>query len=126
MGGNALKKVSNISQIPTSCFADQTNLTEVTFGSDCTMIGLGAFSNTTPPSSEKICLVIPKHIKTISMNAFSNSNFKVCIEYTEDNKPEKYSDIGQIYYYYSETEPTTVGNYWHYVNGEPTVWTVEE
>lgn len=25
-------------------------------------------------------------------------------------------------YYYSETEPTTEGNYWHYVNGEVTVW----
>ena len=25
-------------------------------------------------------------------------------------------------YYYSKTEPTTVGNYWHYVDGVPTVW----
>ena len=25
-------------------------------------------------------------------------------------------------YYYSEKEPTTEGNYWHYVNGVPTVW----
>ena len=25
-------------------------------------------------------------------------------------------------YYYSETEPTTTGNYWHYVNGVPTIW----
>ena len=24
--------------------------------------------------------------------------------------------------YYSETEPTTTGNYWHYVNGEIVVW----
>ena len=25
-------------------------------------------------------------------------------------------------YYYSETQPTTTGNYWHYVDGVPTVW----
>ena len=25
-------------------------------------------------------------------------------------------------YYYSETEPTEEGNYWHYVDGEVTVW----
>ena len=25
-------------------------------------------------------------------------------------------------YYYSETKPTTTGNYWHYVDGVPTIW----
>ena len=25
-------------------------------------------------------------------------------------------------YYYSETEPTSSGNYWHYVDGIPTAW----
>ena len=25
-------------------------------------------------------------------------------------------------YYYSETQPTTSGNYWRYVNGVPTAW----
>ena len=25
-------------------------------------------------------------------------------------------------YYYSETEPTTEGNFWHYVDGEIVVW----
>lgn len=25
-------------------------------------------------------------------------------------------------YYYSESEPTTEGNYWHYVDGVPTIW----
>jgi hypothetical protein len=26
------------------------------------------------------------------------------------------------WYYYSETKPTVQGNYWHYVDGVPTVW----
>ncbi|MBQ9709005.1 MAG: hypothetical protein IJV67_00080 [Clostridia bacterium] len=25
-------------------------------------------------------------------------------------------------YYYSETQPTVAGKYWHYVNGVPTAW----
>ncbi len=25
-------------------------------------------------------------------------------------------------YYYSETQPTEPGNYWHYVDGKPTPW----
>ena len=25
-------------------------------------------------------------------------------------------------YYYSETEPTSSGNYWHYIDGVPTIW----
>ena len=29
-------------------------------------------------------------------------------------------------YYYSETEPTEPGNYWHYVDGIPTPWETEE
>jgi hypothetical protein len=29
-------------------------------------------------------------------------------------------------YYYSESEPTTEGNWWHYVDDVPTVWEVED
>ena len=29
-------------------------------------------------------------------------------------------------YYYSESKPTGSGNYWHYVDGKPTVWASDE
>ena len=29
-------------------------------------------------------------------------------------------------YFYSETEPTQLGNYWRYVDGVPTPWKTEE
>jgi hypothetical protein len=29
-------------------------------------------------------------------------------------------------YYYSDTQPTADGNWWHYVDGVPTVWAVED
>jgi hypothetical protein len=28
----------------------------------------------------------------------------------------------EVVYYYSETEPSEPGNYWHYVDGEATPW----
>ena len=30
------------------------------------------------------------------------------------------------WYYYSESKPTESGNYWHYVDGKPTVWVSDE
>ena len=48
--------------------------------------------------------------------------------------PEKWANILESYvndydgidrptvYYYSETEPAEAGNYWHYVDGVPTIW----
>ena len=31
-----------------------------------------------------------------------------------------------MWYYYSESKPTGSGNYWHYVDGKPTVWASDE
>ena len=31
-------------------------------------------------------------------------------------------DSSPLLSFYSETKPTSAGNFWHYVNGEPTVW----
>lgn len=119
--GSSLITVKNISQITTQCFYNQINLQNVTFNIDCDTIGLSAFENTCQTQEEK-CLVIPKYIQNISFNAFKDSGFKVCIEYEKGKNPSGYSDNGNTYYYYSETEPTDADNYWHYVNGEPTIW----
>lgn len=119
--GSSLTTVKNISQITTQCFSNQINLQNVTFNIDCDSIGLGAFSNTC--KTQEKCLVIPKYIKNIFVNAFEGSGFKVCLEYEKGKKPSEYSDDGgNTYYYYSEIEPTEVGNYWHYINEEPVIW----
>ena len=31
-------------------------------------------------------------------------------------------EVGSVIYYYSESEPQVAGNYWHYVEGVPTIW----
>jgi len=33
--------------------------------------------------------------------------------------------INATRYYYSETTPTEEGNFWHYVDEVPTIWTLE-
>ena len=35
---------------------------------------------------------------------------------------DQVAEVGAIIYYLSETEPTEVGNFWHYVDGEPVIW----
>lgn len=120
VNGSSLTTVKNISQITTNCFSNQINLQNVTFNIDCDSISMSAFSNTCKTQGK--CLVIPKYIQNIYFNAFDGSGFKVCIEYEKGKKPSGYSDNGNTYYYYSETEPTDAGNYWHYVNGEPAIW----
>lgn len=123
--GGMLTTVRNVSDIPECFCAGNTYLNEVTFNIDCRSIGFEAFVNTCNHAQVTgKCLVIPKYITNIANDAFYNSGFRVCIEYTSPaTKPSGYSDdIGKDYYYYSETEPTEVGNYWHYVNGEPVIW----
>jgi hypothetical protein len=78
-------------------------------------------------------VVIPRSVTTIGDAAFHNctSLTKVYYKGTE----AEWSNISIVgtfnsylknatRYYYSETQPTTYGNYWHYVDGVPTVWEI--
>ena len=59
----------------------------------------------------------------VSNNAFMNIE-NVNIYFVNNSLADKtfnYSDTNKVYLY-SETEPTTSGNYWHYVDGEIVVW----
>ena len=78
----------------------------------------------------KISIVLPKSIKNIGKEALA-SNYIECIYYkgnvADYNKIQSASDYKKastVLYYYSETEPTEVGNYWHYVDSKPTAWEV--
>ena len=75
-------------------------------------------------------IVIPENVSKIVGQAFLNCPLE---EVYYRGTEEEWANIEIIEfnnetllsaerYYYSETEPTEEGNYWHYVDGVPTKW----
>ncbi len=74
-------------------------------------------------------IVIGKSIEIIGYDAFTSCGFdKIFYSGTpsEWNSIEigEYNDsfLAVTRYYYSEEKPTSAGNYWHYVDGIPSIW----
>ena len=87
------------------------------------MIGEGAFAGLDLSS-----IIIPNSVTLIGDYAFFQCDHLDNVFYA-GSIAEWYSiRVGNendgIYnrYYYSEEEPTGSGNYWHYVDGVPTIW----
>ena len=108
-------------------FEDCTDLTSITLPDSVTKIGWSAFRGCTDLTS----ITIPHSVTSIGNEAFLGCTTLKTVYYggtAEDwasisihssNKP--YLTSANIYYY-SETKPTTEGNYWRYVDGVPTKW----
>lgn len=95
---------SHLTSIGGSAFFECKNLTSITIPNNLTSIGNAAFYN---------CY---KLINVYYMGTAEEwSNFKIASNHY-------YLINATTIYYYSETAPTTEGNYWRYVNGVPTVW----
>ena len=73
-------------------------------------------------------IVIPSSVSNIGYNAFSECDnlskvyYQGSIEDWQNVTINDGSGLDSVLYYYSETKPTTVGNYWHYIDGKPTAW----
>ena len=75
-------------------------------------------------------VVIPSSVKYIDQVAFWNWGNGECVYYigTADEWTKIYIEqdndgvTNHTVYYYSKTQPTTDGNFWHYVDGAPTIW----
>ncbi|MBQ9118220.1 MAG: hypothetical protein IJY11_03350 [Clostridia bacterium] len=69
-------------------------------------------------------IVIPDSVTSINKYAFGEcDNLTIYCEAT--SKPIGWDSDWNYNcptYWYSETQPTTEGNYWHYVDGVPTIW----
>ena len=103
-----------------------TNLSSVTINGDLTAIGGSTFGSCESLTS----IVIPDTVSYIGEGAFDwcwklNT---VYYEGSQSNWSNIYIEYWNTYlisatrYYYSESEPTTGGLYWHYVDGVPTAW----
>ncbi len=116
----------NVRTIENSAFSSCLNLKSIYFGKSLQRIESRAFIACQKLTS----VVIPQSVTEISKDAFDfcDSSLKLFYCGSPSNltflEDEPYSFFG-TYYYYSENEPLDADyNYWHYVNGEPTIWAV--
>ena len=102
------------------------NLSSVIIGDSVITIGDGAFRACKSLKN----VIIGKSITYIGYSAFEQCKNITDIYYTGSEKEWSNISIGlynneltnATLYYYSETAPTIEGNFWHYVDGVPTVW----
>lgn len=117
---------SNTKVIASEAFLNCSSLTSVIIPNSVTSIGKSAFENCRGLTS----ITIPKSVTSIESRAFFNCSSLTCIYYGEIYNEWCNIIIGDYnseltsatIYYYSETQPTTSGNYWHYVDGVVTKW----
>ena len=124
-GLTSIEIPNSVTTIGDSAFGGCSGLTSVTIGNSVTTIGPRAFLYSGLKS-----VTIGNSVTTIASNAFYACSGLTSVYYT--GTAEEWSDISinsyndnltsATLYYYSETRPTTTGNYWHYVDGVPTAW----
>ena len=117
----------SVTSIGKSAFYECSNLTSVVIGDSVTSIGGWVFWDCNNLTS----VVIGDSVTSIGKWVFWDCNNLTSVYYK--GTEIEWSEIS-IYpggnssltsatrYYYSETKPTSSGNYWHYVDGEVTVW----
>ena len=115
-----------VTSIGDGAFSGCSELTSITIPEGVISIGQGAFYNCT----QLISIVLPRSIAEIGGDAccycdrlnavFYRGTFEEYISIDIDGLNRGYIDDALILY--SATQPTEAGNYWHYVDGVPTVW----
>ena len=116
----------SVTSIGNYAFYECSSLSSVFIGNSVTSIDNSAFSGCSSLTS----ITIPASVTSIDSSAFYNCSSLASVYYT--GTPEQWKVISISSYntsltdanrfYYSETQPTTEGNYWHYVDGVPTKW----
>jgi len=120
----------SVTSIGGSAFYWCTKLTSVTIPSSVTSIGASAFYNCSGLTN----IVLSEGVTSIGGSAFYYCSELKTVYFTGTEEQWNQVTIGSsnsyltdaTRYYYSEDPPTDEGNYWHYVDGVPTVWNSTE
>lgn len=126
--GTVSLTVDGATSIPENAFEDCKALKEVVIGDSVESIEDLAFAN----CKSLLSIVIPSGVTLIDQSAFWQRDGVFETVYYMGTAAQ-WNDIAikneNFYltnvatrYYYSEAQPTEEGNWWHYVNGVPTVW----
>lgn len=107
-------------------YAAGKTATTFTIPDSVTDIGQSVFYNCDSLTS----VVISNNVTNIGAYAFQECSSLTSVYYKGSLSDWRDISIGSYAwhstnatrYYYSESQPTTSGNYWHYVDGVPTVW----
>ena len=124
---------SSVKKVGNGVFYGCTNLETVIIEEGLTAIPYGMFQYCSSLKN----LVIPKSVTSVggySVQGCDLTEFKKFYRGTEAELAEidfdtlSYmsetgtTEVKGTFYFYEEFEPTTTGNYWHFVGGVPTVW----
>jgi hypothetical protein len=127
IGANVTKIPACLFYLPYEDYAHKIVTVNFAPNSVCKSIGAYAFVYCSSLTS----ITIPDSVTGIGDYAFYDCSSLTTVYYGGTNETAwngitKGSNntplTGAALYYYSETEPATVGNYWHYINGIPTKW----
>ena len=112
--------------IGSSAFSGCSSLESVTIPDSVTSIGSDAFYGCSSLES----VTIPDSVTSIGFSAFYDCSSLTEVYY--NGSAAKWNSIyigdyndplwNATRYYYSETEPSTSGNFWHWGDGEVVVW----
>ena len=116
----------SVTDIDQEAFSGCDNLAFISIGNGVKKISFYAFDN-----CEKLtAVVIGNGVNIVYQYAFRYCSNLTSVYYTgtadDWNKISIYNENDYLKnatrYYYSETQPTTEGNFWHYVDGQPVAW----
>ncbi len=124
---NQITLPDDVTVIAEDAFKDFSGLTRAQLPESLTTVGDDAFG-----SAKFEWLILPAGLTTIGENAFGDCEDLDCIFYCGTEEQWKNIAIAENndglkskpLYFYSHEKPTAKGNYWHFVNEQPTVWKI--